>query len=250
MAAPGASPHGGPPPGHFPPPDGSGSIPPSPSMPSKAGMAAPKGMAGAVCSPAARATGYGGPPVGMPQTGGYAPMGGPAGASPMGAPGRPSAMAAGGPPMGGPPMGGPSGPSAVQCGGMAGTAPQAHPVYEVDEALINELLSKLHAHHLVTDASQKDAQVHAAQTLVALLDEAQQVCGKVEVVVKAETAEQGEIMGKMQSLVTRDNAIKQEISAKRAQLEQIEREKMAKETQYMKMLEAAPTLAHVLKKRT
>lgn len=234
-----AGPPGGPPgypggsPGSMPSPDGVGSMAPlaGPSKQSMANtrtvgsgapkgmpagmagaqMGAPKGMAGAKCSP------MGAGPVGMAGAqmgGGYGPTGAsPGGSAPMG--------------------GGPSPPA----------------VYEDCEPLVNELMRKLNAHYLITDATQKDAQIEAARTLMTLLDEANGVIRKVETVVKEETAEQSEIMGKMQQWIQRDNQLKQEIAQKKAQLEQIEREKTAKETQYMKMLEAAPTLAHVLKKK-
>lgn len=243
-----APPPGGPPGMGPPPSDSAGIGAPGTSKSSMSvpkGMApltpAPKGMAGASCSPLGRATAA---------SGGYAtqPMGGPP---------------VGGPPMCGPPIGGFSTGCASPMSGLPaiGASPavgsvHGSPAYMAPSAvtedldpLFKELWNKLNNHRLITDANQKDAQVEAVRTLVALLDEAQALCGKIEVAVKEETKEQGEILGKMQQMVARDNQIKQDIASKKAQLEQIEREKTAKEQHYMKMLEAAPTLAHVLKKR-
>lgn len=112
----------------------------------------------------------------------------------------------------------------------------------------SQLLHKLSSHQLIYDESQKDQQITVAKELMVLLEEAQNEAERLKSSIKEMQEEQASIQQAMPPLVARNSEISQLLPQKKAERDRIEHEKKAAESRYMKMLEAEPTLVHVMRK--
>eukprot|EP00411_Alexandrium_monilatum_P012384 CAMPEP_0175270664 /NCGR_PEP_ID=MMETSP0093-20121207/45501_1 /TAXON_ID=311494 /ORGANISM="Alexandrium monilatum, Strain CCMP3105" /LENGTH=99 /DNA_ID=CAMNT_0016565379 /DNA_START=84 /DNA_END=383 /DNA_ORIENTATION=- len=97
-------------------------------------------------------------------------------------------------------------------------------------------------------ADQKEKQIQEAKELQAAIESITSQKDTLEQQCKALKDEQAQGMAKIQELQTKQATIGQEITSKTAKLEEIKQLMYQRESEYMALLEASPTLVSVMKK--
>lgn len=96
---------------------------------------------------------------------------------------------------------------------------------------------------------QKEQQIEKARELQSTIEQMTTETTRLEDDLRGMGQEQTQIVGQIQQLQARSMQIQAEIGPKQQRLQDISLILQAKEAEYMKILEAQPTLVHVLKKK-
>mmetsp|Transcript_92463 Transcript_92463/g.220020 ORF Transcript_92463/g.220020 Transcript_92463/m.220020 type:complete len:98 (-) Transcript_92463:68-361(-) len=96
--------------------------------------------------------------------------------------------------------------------------------------------------------SQKDLQVQKAKQLHDSIQKMTEETEKLEAEVKQLAEEKGQAEKELAAATARIQEIQGSLPQKMQQLQHLQQQEQQKEAEYMRMLEAAPTLVQVLKK--